>query len=154
MTSQQLSTIQFGDIQPSKSGALEVANKIANAVIAGFLDPVDTAVLLNAIKLAADEALSAIRQPVVDQLEQSQGKATVHGCKVEKAELGVKYDYSANESWVSAKQVEDKAAEDRKALEGLLKSIPAGKSIFNDEGIELIGPSKSSTTGFKTTLAK
>lgn len=155
MTTQQLDLIQLGDITPSKTRVSEVANQIAASVKEGSVDPVETAIHLNAIKSMCEETLKLIAEPVVAELEQfPQAKTEKWGCKIERAEVGTKYDYSHNVSWCEVKKKEDAAAEERKQLETLLKSIPAGKSIFNDEGIELIGPAKFSTTSFKTTLAK
>lgn len=154
MTTQQLSSIEFGQITPSKREIANLSNNISEGVAAGFLDPIDTAIILNAIKQVCEEALALIRKPVVDSLEENNGKVDKFGVKIEKAELGVKYDYSNNVSWVDAKNAEDSAAEKRKELEKILKTIPPGKEIFDGDGNQLIGPAKTSTTGFKTTLPK
>lgn len=154
MTNEQLGMIKFGDIAPTKTDVAKLAINISEAVAAGYLPGVDTAIQLSAIKQVCEEALSLINESVISELELEGGKSSKFGCKVEKAELGVKYDYSQNSSWVEAKAEEDAAAEKRKQLEILLKTIPPGKEIFDGEGNQLIGPARSSKTGFKTTLAK
>lgn len=155
MTADQLNLIQLGDVTPSKATVSNLANQIAYSVKEGLVNPVETAIHLNAIKSMCEEALKLIVEPVTAELSQfPQSKTEKWGCKIEQAEVGTKYDYSQNVTWVELKQKEDALAEERKALETLLKAIPAGKSIFNDEGIEMIGPAKTSTTSFKTTLAK
>jgi hypothetical protein len=152
MTTDQMSLIQLGDITPSKTAVSFLASQIATGVKEGGLDPIDTAIHLNAVKQVCDESLKLIVDTVLENLEN--GKAEKWGCKIEQAEVGVKYDYSQNPAWVELKDKEDKIAEERKALESMLKVIPAGKEIFGEDGMQLIGASKSSTTSFKTTLAR
>lgn len=152
MTTEQMSLIQLGDITPSKKIVADISASIANSVREGLLDPVDTAIHLNAVKQVCEDALKQIVDPVLENLEN--GKAEKWGCKIEKAEVGVKYDYSQNSAWVELKEKEDKIAEERKGLEALLKTIPAGKEIYAEDGTQLIGAAKSSTTSFKTTLAR
>lgn len=153
MTKDQLE-LSFVGVTPSKTSVTELAGRIIYSIENGDIHAVEAAVILNAIKQTCDEALSGIREFVVDELEKEGGKTSLHGCKIEKAEVGVKYDFSHNVSWVEAKNKEDEAAEKRKELEKILKTIPAGKEIFDGEGNQLIGPARSSITGFKTTLAK
>lgn len=152
MTTDQMSLIQLGDITPSKKAVADLAQNIAEGVKEGALNPIDTAIHLNAVKQVCEDALKLIVDPVLESLEK--GKVEKWGCKIEQAEVGVKYDYSQNPSWVELKNREEKIAAKRKELEDLLKHIPAGKTIFNEEGTELIGAAKSSTTSFKTTLAR
>jgi hypothetical protein len=152
MTTDQFGLVQLGEITPSKLAVATLATQISEGVKEGLLNPIDTAIHLNAVKQVCEDALKLIVDPVLESLEK--GKAEKWGCKIEQAEVGVKYDYSQNSSWVDLKTHEEAIAAKRKELEDLLKHIPAGKSIFNDEGIELIGASRTSTTSFKTTLAR
>lgn len=154
MTTTQLDQIKLGEVTPSKGSVIKLANQICESVKEGWMDPLETAIHLNAIKSVCDEALKLIVEPVTGQLNLQSGKFEKWGCKVECAEVGTKYDYSENPSWVELKQKEDALAEERKQLETMLKTIPAGKMIFNEQGDQLIGPAKSSTSSFKTTLAK
>jgi hypothetical protein len=77
------------------------------------------------------------------------------GAVLEAAETGTKYDYSQNPKWVELKNQEDEISEKRKEIEDILKTIPAGKVLVDEEtGESLIGPAKTSTSSFKVTLAK
>lgn len=142
-------------IYPSKSNVSLLAAKIQQQVSEGQVDAIEAAIKLNATMNMCKEALELIRKDVVSELDKNRGKSDKFGCKVEVAEVGSKYDYSSNPSWAAFAATEAEAATERKKIEDRLKKIPAGKTLVDDEtGEALTGPSKTSTTSFKVSLAK
>lgn len=93
---------------------------------------------------------------VVDEANKNAGKIeTSSGAKIEVAETGVTYNYSSNPEWVELKNQEKEIADRRKAIEDVLKHIPAGKILVDEStGQSLVGPAKTSKTNFKLTLSK
>jgi predicted heme/steroid binding protein len=91
-----------------------------------------------------------------EELLKHNGKyVTSSGAKIEVIETGVKYDYSNDLKWQELNQKAEEAVEARKKHEDVLKRIPAGKLLVDeDTGETLIGPSKTSTSSYKVTLAK
>lgn len=143
------------NILPSKTNVTLLATRIAIQVSEGHVDPIEAAIRLNAMKGVCEEALAAIREDVLEELGKSAGKASKHDCKVERAEVGTKYDYSASADWHNFKLTEEEAAIERKKVEERLKRIPPGKlQVDQETGETLTGPAKVSTTSFKVTLAK
>lgn len=93
---------------------------------------------------------------VVDEATKNAGKIeTSSGAKIEVFETGTSYNYSNNPEWVELKNAEKEISDKRKAIEDVLKRIPAGKILVDEEsGQSLVGPSKTSKTNFKLTLKK
>lgn len=100
-----------------------------------------------------DERLIAA---VVEEVSKHSGKLqTSSGAKLEVCETGVTYNYSENPEWVELKSAEKEISDRRKAVEDVLKKIQPGKMLVDPEtGQSLVGPSKSSKTNYKLTLAK
>lgn len=77
------------------------------------------------------------------------------GAMIEVAETGVKYDYANDNKWQELNRVAEEATEARKKHEEVLKKIPAGKLLVDDDSGEVFcGPSKTSTSSYKVTLAR
>jgi hypothetical protein len=77
------------------------------------------------------------------------------GARIEVAETGVKYDYANDNKWQMLKAVADDVNAQLKEHEDKLKKIPAGKLLVcEDSGEVFCGPSKSSTSSYKVTLAR
>ena len=147
--------IELSRIMPSKTNVTLLATRIASLVADGKVDAVEAAIRLNAMMNMCKEALVYINSDVIDELDKAKGKLTKFACKVERAEVGTKYDYSANAEWRAFAQTEQEAAEQRKLIEERLKRIPEGKlQVDESTGETLQGPTKTSTTSFKVTLAK
>jgi hypothetical protein len=84
---------------------------------------------------------------------------TSAGSKIEMAELGTKYDYSVcgDSQWNLFNSKVEEYTKLRKEREEFLKVIPyEGIDVLSDEGelIHLNKPNKTSTTGYKVTIAK
>ncbi len=93
---------------------------------------------------------------VRDELAKNGGRhTTASGAKIEAIEAGVNYDYSHNPGWLELNTAATEAVERRKALEARLRTIPAGKSLVDDDtGEALTETAKSSTSTYKITLKK
>ncbi len=93
---------------------------------------------------------------VVEEANKNSGKiGTPGGAKVEVCETGTRYNFSHNAEWVEIMNREKEVADKRKALEDILKKIPAGKVLVDeDSGETLVGPSKISKTNYKLSLPK
>ncbi len=110
----------------------------------------------SASKNEADkEGDKEFRDYILEELKKyPKGKFTVNGVLFETAEVAHKLDFSHNPGWVDLDNQEKEIKAKKKALEEILKTIPAGKIIFDEEGTQLIGASKSSKSSFKVTLPK
>ncbi len=147
--------ITFGDIAPNKQGVETISQQLIMGVKEGLIDPINLIIQMTAIGDVCAAVRAGIVDDVVDLLDKEKGKVEKFGAKLEKAETGVKYDYSNNTAWVNLKGELDGIKEKQSALEKRLKTIPAGSLLVDEAtGETLIGPSKSSTTSFKITLGK
>lgn len=141
------------EILPSKSNIGLMAHGIHRAVLDGKVEPKKAAIRLKAIIELSEQALKLIAPAVIEAVDK--GDYDLEGCKVEKMEAGVKYDYSANPEWVNLNRTLIETQQAMKELEDRLKKIPAGSELVDTEtGEVLTGPAKTSTTTFKVTLAK
>lgn len=93
---------------------------------------------------------------VIEEANKNSGKLqTNSGAKIEVCETGTTYNYSSCHAWVELKKSELRIAEERKALEAVLRGIPAGKILVDeDTGDTLTGPTKTSKSNYKLTLSK
>jgi hypothetical protein len=152
MNPAQLNIIQLGDITPSKTAVNDIARHVIRSVSDGDLAPIDTAIHLNAVKQAVEAILDGIRHEVLRALSLHPGsKADKWGCKIEEAEVGHKWNFS-----VCGDPVYDRLVKELEERKKFLKAIPStGLEIrHEDELITLNQPVLTSTTSFKTTLAK
>ena len=148
--------INITQIVPSKENIASIANRIIESVKEGEQDPLSLSVRLAAIEKVCEQVREGITEIALSELGKHQnGKTEVFGAKVERKEVGVKYDFSLTQKWVDLKAKEDAIATERKNLETMLKTIPGTTQILEgDEVIELIPAAKTSKTSFAITLSK
>jgi hypothetical protein len=93
---------------------------------------------------------------VREEAAKNGGKLTLpSGTKIEVCEAGTKYDYSNDSRWQELKNGADLWIDRLREHEDKLKKIPAGKLLVDDQtGEVLTGPSKTSTSSFKVSLAR
>jgi hypothetical protein len=93
---------------------------------------------------------------VREEAAKNGGKLTLSsGTKIEVCEAGTKYDYSQDGKWLILKQAADRTNAELKEHEDKLKKVPSGKLLVDEETGEIMtGPSKTSTSSFKVSLAK
>lgn len=157
-------------ILPKKETSLPVfQNGMGKKQIAELADASVSVCLEEGNVLQVAEAISAMAEfvdlvrkderfitAVVDEANKNAGKLqTPSGAKIEACETGVSYNYSNNPEWVELKNQEKEIADRRKVIEDILKKIPPGKILVDEEsGQSLVGPSKTSKSNYKLTLAK
>jgi len=145
------------DFLPTKQNISDLSDNIAELATNGEIDVLKTAVQLEAIKKACEQAREKMEEAVLAELQKHGRKAVVLGAKVDEKEVGTKWDYSGSEAWRKAKEEEDKAAAKRKAVEAIAKNIPAEtESTYTDtdtgETLSVVRGSKTSKTSFTITL--
>jgi hypothetical protein len=154
-----MSNINIREFQPTKTNISTLAAEIASAVLNGESDPIALAVQLAAIEKVCEQARELIKDSVSAELSKHNGKTEILGAKIERKEVGTKYDYTASEAWSTIKAMEDKIAEHRKAVEAIAKALPEGHQAEfvnpeTGEAMTIVRSTKSSTTSFAVTLGK
>lgn len=156
----KLPVINIQDLTPSNHSAGELASKIVDAILSGYVNPLDFAVKKKCIEEALDLAFtnSFVRDAMIEEAAKHNGKAVHLGAKVESCEVGVRYLFDkCNDPKLV--QLETEAAEladkVKQRKEWLKKVDTKGEKILiDDEVIEVYPPAKTSTTSIKVSLAK
>lgn len=131
------------------------SDSIVRLVDEGKENALDVAIWLKAMEELVKETREKLTQYTVSELDKyHDGKANVYDVKVERIEAGVKYDYSGDYVWREMKRVSDKASAALKSREDMLKKIPQGHQLVDENGEAMEGPIKTSTTSYKVTLSK
>lgn len=144
--------------EPTKANIETLAQVLAEQALDGA-DPIRLAIQLTALQQTCEAAKAKLSEIVLTELDKNNGKASMLGANVERAEVGTKYDFSDSEAWVKIKAEEDKIADKRKAIEGMAKNVPDGSELqWTDtdtgETLSVKKASKTSKTSFKITLGK
>jgi hypothetical protein len=145
--------------EPTKGNIDTLAQQIADYALDGN-DPLQLAVNLSAIIQTCELAKEKMSEAVLAELDKyPKGKTTSRGAKVERKEVGSKYDYTRSEAWVKIKEVEEKVSTKRKEVEAICKNCPEGSELqYTDtdtgEVLTITRASKTSTTSFAITLSK
>ena len=152
---EQVNALVINDLKPSKTSCETIANHIATVVKDGRVNAIDALIRLNAIAQTVELAQQAIKLDVLFELEKHRGETVIGGTTVKVQEAGVKYDYSANQAWIDLDKQIKALTEQRKAIEEVVKKIPAGKVIVDEAtGETWQGANKTSTTTAVVRLAK
>ena len=151
----ELITIQeLGTLTPTKSNIEVVSKQLAETVAQGIADPLEFSIRCKFAIECLQGALETVKETALLKVDK---ETTLLGAKLEVAESGTKYDYSANENWKQNEVDMKPFIERKKSLEEQIKmSTKIGKSILDDETGEVIASpvTKSSTTILKITLGK
>lgn len=147
--------ITLANLKPTKSDIKRATDMIVNEVESGRDNPIDVALRLKVLEEISKETREKLNKYTINELSKyPSGKMNIYDAKIEMCETGVKYDYSKDFTWIQLKEQADEINSRLKAREELLKAIPAGSTIVDENGEAAIGPSKTSTTSYKVTLAK
>lgn len=154
-----MSNINVREFIPTKSNIDKMAQEIAMSVLNGESDPIFLAIRLAALEKICEQARELIGDSVQSELSKYNGKAEFLGAKIERKEVGTKYDYTASDAWTTIKAMEDKVGEHRKAVEAIAKALPEGHQAEfvnpeTGEAMTIKRSSKSSKTSFAITLGK
>lgn len=147
--------ITLQDLKPTKTDIKIATDILINQVDSGEVNPIDAALQLKVLEEFVKDAREKLNKYAIDELYKYQAyKVNIYDAKVEIAEVGVKYDYSADIVWQRLKQENELTTSALKTREELLKKIPSGSQLVDEDGEAATGPTKTSTTSYKITLAK
>lgn len=134
------------------------SDQLIESVKNGETNPIEVLVMLKAIEKVSDRVLKEIRENAVTEAAKHQGTSfEFNGCKIEKAELGTKYNYSiCNDPVYTQRQILASDASKRlKEREDFLKALKDPITALDEvtgEVYKIIPPLKTSTTGLKVTI--
>lgn len=147
------------DWQPTKTGIELMASNFLRPLEEGTIEPEAMALLIDAMKKTIEKVEKAARPQIAAHLHSRYAKGEqidVRGCKIERMEAGVKYDYTfcGDGIWQELKAQEAELSEKIKEREGVLKAIKPGGNfmcVHPDTGelMELRSPEKTSTESYK-----
>lgn len=126
---------------PTKTEVANQASKLIDQVKEGEVEAMRVYAMMTALeKVAADVKKGIIENVLTEHDRYGEKIASVYGATFERAEVGVKYDYSEDEEWLMLEENIKAIRTEQKARELILKET--GRC------------GKSSTTSVKVTLAK
>lgn len=151
-------TISVSQLLPTKENIGTVASTLIDLCRAGEINPVELAVKLSALEKVCALAREGINEQVLTELGKENGKTVKLGAKVERREVGVKWDYTRSTAWVKNKEEQEKANLKVKEIEKMAQMIPEGTEaqiVDKDTGEVLIVTrgTKTSKTSFAVTLS-
>ncbi len=147
--------ITLQDLKPTKTDIKIATDILIQQVDNGEVNPIDAALQLKVMEEFIKDAREKLNKYTIDELYKYQAcKVNIYDAKIEIAETGVKYDYSTDIVWQKLKQDNELTSSALKEREDLLKKIPAGSQLVDENGEVATGPTKTSTTSYKITLAK
>lgn len=134
------------------------SDSIIHAVKQGEANPLDVLIQIRALQKVSDRVLKEINDNLLTEAgKYSESSFDFMGAKVEKAELGTKYDYSVCGDPIHERLVyrSDMASEKVKEREMFLKALKEPITIVDDESGEVCRispPIKKSTSGLKISI--
>lgn len=147
--------ITLSSLKPTKSDVKRAADLILSEIEQGRENPIDVALRLKVLEEILKETRDRIAELTCNELDKyPQGKTSIYDAKIEKMETSVKYDYSADPVWNNINDNFREWERIKKEREDVLKKIPSGSTLVDQNGEAIVGPSKTSTTTYKVTLAK
>ena len=147
--------LQLQNLKPTKTDIKIATDILIQQVDSGEVDPIDAVLQLKVLEEFVKDAREKLNSYAIDELYKYQAcKVNIYDAKIEIAETGIKYDYSADIVWQKLKQENELTSSALKEREELLKKIPAGSQLVDENGEVATGPLKTSTTSYKITLAK
>lgn len=134
------------------------SDQVIEAVRNGEANPIEVLVILKAFEKAQERILKEIRENYVNEASKyPETSFEFNGAKIEKAELGTKYDYSVCGDTVFERLEVDaiKANADLKERQEFLKAIKYETTMVDKLTGEIVTvrpPIKKSTSGLKVTI--
>ena len=147
--------ITLSNLKPTKTDVKRAADMIIREVEEGRENPIDVALRLKVLEEVLKDTRDKIASFTCNELDKyPQGKVSIYDAKIERMETGVKYDYSSDSVWAELNDRYKEIEALKKNREDFLKKIPSGSTLVDENGEAAIGPTKTSTTTYKVTLAK
>jgi hypothetical protein len=155
-----LPLIDMNELKPSLATSNELACKIVDAVLSGYLNPLDFLVKKKCIEEALEAAYNnvGVKNCMIEEAQKYNGKGTHLGAKFEVIEAGVKYhfDKTGDPELTRLEAEAGELADKVKQRKEFLKHVKGeGETVLiDDEVITVYPPHKTSTTTVKISLAK
>lgn len=143
----------------SLSEATSFAEKLINEIDNGIINPLDLLVNIKAIEKSFELVKETLMQNALDEANKYEKSFEFKGTKIERVEVGTKYDYSNCNDFKLAKIADNlnHYSEQKKQRENMLKTLKS-KLVEIDEETgdinEIYPPIKTSTTSLKVTMLK
>lgn len=139
-----------------KSDIVTLANSIGDLITENGGEIVKTLAIATKYQLLFSEIEKNLSKNGVDELLRYDGsKTNAFRVELQVAEVGTKYDFTANAKWNTIQEQINALKEDQKNVEAFCKSLKS-KTITVDEetgeSFEFYPPAKSSTTSIKKTI--
>ena len=141
-------------LTPTKTNIDVVSKEMTEPIINGEVDAIEFSVRL---QFAIDTLTECLKIAKPYALKSIDKETTMLGAKLEIAESGVKYDYSANQQWQEIEAKLEPLLKEKKTIEERIKmATKIGNSILDEYSGEIIASPvpKISTTILKITLGK
>lgn len=143
---------------PTKENIYQASMDIVQKVQDGEMDALELAVKLSAMEKIIETIRDGISENVLLELDKEQGRAISLGAKIQRKEVGTKYDYSGTQIWSIIKKQEDEIAKKRKDIEKMAQLAPEGTELnwtdtSTGETFTIVKAAKSSKTSFAVTLS-
>lgn len=146
----------FRKLPETKSQVKQYGSLIRGAVLDGEVDPLLFATQIAALKKLIEDIESDILvKDVILQEAEKYGKSFVrNNAKFQIKENGVRFDFArcGDIEWDDISQKINTLTEQRKKRESFLKAITPGTEVFGSDGVQIMPPVKSSSTGVTITL--
>ena len=147
--------LKLQDLKPTKSDIKIATDMLIDQIDSGEINPIDVALQLKVLEEFVKDAREKLNNYTIEELRKyPTGRTSIFDTRIEIAETGIKYDYSQDLVWQKLKQDNEMTSIALKFREDILKKIPAGSQLVDENGEASIGPSKTSSTSYKITLAK
>jgi hypothetical protein len=161
-----------GSIQVSEAGVEKVADKLYMDVLEGRTSAINLVEMLKFVETVGsvvkgksdlngeNKFVDLVRDEIARNSDDGKSCSSKYGTKLELAETGVKYDFTAcaDPEWDDLDKQMDALKEKIKAREKFLKTIGDRGMTLLDEGTgeikKLFPPIKTSSSSFKQTLLK
>lgn len=151
--------LSYLTVLPSTTDEIKrFSNQIIGQVKSGEENPLKLLVLLRSLEATAETIRKGIETEIMTEVGKYAEKAfEAFGARVERAEVGVVYDYAAtgDRSWFKFKTEEETASENRKIREAVLRNIREPFTVLDEETgevYEIRPPLKKSKSGVKVFL--
>ncbi len=141
----------FRKLPETKEQIKKYTALVKDAVLNGEVNPLEFATQVSALEqlFKALKADHLIKDVILEEAEKYGAKSFEHGnAKFQIKEVGVKYDFkNCNDNQFNSLDALAKVAiEKRKEREAFLKTVPTDTEIYDEDGIQLFPPVKTSTT--------
>ena len=151
--------LSYLTVLPSTADEIKrFSNQIINQVKSGNENPLKLLVLLRALEATAETIRDGIKQEITSEMDKYSEKSfEAFGARLEKAEVGVAYDYEAtgDRDWFQFKATEEGASARRKEREVFLRALREPMTLLDTESgevYEVRPPLKKSKSGVKVFL--